>query len=125
MKKGRLTGRRGVRLSATLLILAGFLLLVLPNGRNGSFSQTAGNAKAGRIIYEKWCAACHGKQGEGLGDMPSFQDPKYMGMRTDRELFKKITEGGQGTGMPPFGSRLPEQERWNIVAYIRTFTPNQ
>lgn len=55
--------------------------------------------------------------------MPSFKDTQYMSSRTDQDFFNKITSGGQGTGMPPFGSRLSEQDRWNVIAYIRTFTP--
>lgn len=80
---------------------------------------------AGKDTYEKWCSACHGKGGEGLGNMPSFRDIQHMGARTDLDLYKKITQGGEGTGMPPFGSRLPEQDRWNVIAYIRTFSSAQ
>jgi mono/diheme cytochrome c family protein len=88
-----------------------------------SYSQSKGNPSAGKVTYEKFCANCHGKQGEGLGPMPSFRDARYMSSRTDQDFFQKITNGGQGTGMPPFASKLPDQDRWNVIAYIRTFIP--
>ncbi len=104
------------------LLLIGLLgLLIFTTWFDGSYSQAQGNPSAGKITYEKLCANCHGKQGEGLGIMPSFRDAKYMSSRTDQDFFQKITNGGQGTGMPPFASKLPEQDRWNVIAYIRTF----
>jgi mono/diheme cytochrome c family protein len=54
--------------------------------------------------------------------MPNFSDPKYMMGKNDRELFEKITRGGQGTGMPSFGESLDEKERWNVIAYLRTLS---
>ena len=104
------------------LLLTGLLCLwVFPIWLDWSFSQFKGNPSAGKITYDKLCSACHGKDGKGLGIMPSFGDGKYMSSRTDQDLFHKITNGGQGTGMPPFASRLAEQDRWNVIAYIRTF----
>ena len=106
------------------ILLTGLLqLLVFSICLNGTMAQSKGSASAGKITYEKLCSRCHGKQGEGLGNMPSFQDAKYMSSRTDLDLFQEITSGGQGTGMPPFSSRLPEEERWNVIAYIRTLVP--
>ncbi|MGH7274667.1 MAG: c-type cytochrome [Nitrospiria bacterium] len=106
------------------VLLTGLLQLFLfPIWLNWTMAQSKGNASAGKITYEKLCSGCHGKQGEGIGNMPSFRDTQYMSSRTDLDFFQKITSGGQGTGMPPFSSRLPEEERWNVIAYIRTLAP--
>ena len=39
---------------------------------------------------------------------------------TDDDIFKIVTDGMPGTSMPPW-KVLPERERWNLVAYIKTF----
>ncbi len=103
--------------------LAVFLTLVMLLTRINDAVEGKGNPKAGKIMFEKNCIGCHGKNGEGLGAMsrvPNFTDAKSMMGRTDKELFDKITNGGKGTGMPAWGSLLSELDRWNLVAYIRT-----
>lgn len=101
-------------------VLLGFLI--------DARGESVGDPLSGRAIYLKNCAHCHGKRGEGLGpraSMPNFSDPKYMVGKNDRELFEKITRGGQGTGMPSFGKSLDEKERWNVIAYLRTLSSPQ
>lgn len=80
---------------------------------------------AGRKIYLKRCAACHGKTGEGdgpdavdLGIHPAkFSDSK---LRTERDgaLFWKITAGKKP--MPDYGGRLSSTDRWNVINFLRT-----
>ncbi len=36
-------------------------------------------------------------------------------------FFLSITNGRKGTAMPPFGNRLSENERWNVIKYAWTF----
>ena len=77
------------------------------------------------MIYAKNCAACHGQNGVGLGNrssLPNFTDGKAMAAKTDQELFNKISNGGKGTGMPAYNKVLAEQDRWHVLAYIRTFS---
>jgi mono/diheme cytochrome c family protein len=44
-----------------------------------------------------------------------------MATKHDADLFDTVTKGRPGTGMPAWGSILNERDRWNVVAYIRTF----
>lgn len=91
---------------------------------------------AGKAVYHKHCESCHGVSGDGTGDraqelsvMPTdFTDAGEMRHLTDGELFWKITHGRRP--MPSFKDKLTETERWQVVAYIRTFakqsaTPHQ
>lgn len=110
--------RRGLAppLWTSLLLL--FLLPVAPG-----YSEPTGDSAAGKALYAKHCASCHGQKGEGLGllsTLPNFTDAKYMAGKADKDLFDKITLGGRGTGMPAYEKRLSEQERRNVLAYIRT-----
>jgi len=129
-----------VALSTALTLLGGC------NGREEAVQETAsepakttkvaakgGDAEAGRVIYEKYCHFCHGRK--GLGDGPVgiaisphpadfVNDTKRMS-KTDAELFKSISEGiekaigGEEMSMPSWKDILTEQERWDVLAYIR------
>jgi mono/diheme cytochrome c family protein len=70
------------------------------------------------------CASCHGASGKGDGPAAVALQPKpadwtsaKVAKETDGELFWKISNG-RGP-MPPW-KHLPDQERWEIVNYIRT-----
>ena len=74
------------------------------------------------------CTSCHGDKGKGDGPAaPSFNpgprdftNAKWQKVRSDREIFIAISEGTQ-FGMIPYGDNLTEQERWNLVNFLRTF----
>jgi mono/diheme cytochrome c family protein len=75
------------------------------------------------------CAQCHGEQGKGDGpDAPmydvvptNFTDAHMMAEMTDGEIFWKVSEGRRP--MPSFKKRLTEEQRWQVVNYLRTFVP--
>jgi len=79
----------------------------------------------GKKIYGYDCAMCHGKDGDGKGDMtamkgiPDFTDPAALKGFTDGELFY-IIQKGKGD-MPPEGDRAKSEDLWNLVNYVRSF----
>ncbi len=75
-------------------------------------------AAGGRKVFERNCAVCHGKQGEGLRKAADLQLPAVQ-EQSDGTLFWKISNGNSRRGMPGF-SGLPEMQRWQIVLYLRT-----
>ena len=79
----------------------------------------------GKKLYGYDCAMCHGKDGDGKGDMASdmknvtdFTNPDALKNRTDGELFY-VTRNGKGD-MPPEGDRAKDGDIWNMVNYIRS-----
>ncbi len=81
----------------------------------------------GKKLYGYDCAMCHGKDGDGKGDMASdiknvtdFTNPEALKNRTDGELFY-ITRNGKGDNMPPEGDRAKNDDIWNMVNYVRSF----
>jgi mono/diheme cytochrome c family protein len=38
---------------------------------------------------------------------------------TDGQLYDWVTNGITGTAMPPHRDRLSEEDRWNVINYIR------
>jgi mono/diheme cytochrome c family protein len=51
-----------------------------------------------------------------------FTDASQMLGASDVLLQGKILRGGMGTGMPEWGSLYTEQEMWDVIAFIRSFT---
>ncbi|MGH7307311.1 MAG: c-type cytochrome [Candidatus Rokuibacteriota bacterium] len=94
----------------------------------------AGDAAAGKAVYERKCAGCHGDRGDGKGPAAELLDPRPRDFTsgvykirstvnrvpTDQDIFRVITAGMPGTSMPGWAA-LPERERWNLVAYLKTF----
>jgi mono/diheme cytochrome c family protein len=81
-----------------------------------------------RGIYRDRCAHCHGDTGNGDGPdaqkhstkPTDFTDAGQENVRTDGELFYQITEGHRP--MPAYKSRLSEEQRWQLVLLIRSFS---
>lgn len=77
-------------------------------------------------IYGYECAACHGDDGGGAGDlakdmkskMADFRDPTSLKSMSDGELYY-IIEKGKGE-MEGEGPRLKPEDIWNLVNYIRS-----
>jgi len=79
----------------------------------------------GKKLYGIDCAMCHGKDGDGKGDMASdvknvtdFTNPDALKNSTDGALFYVI-RNGKGE-MPPEGDRAKDNDIWNLVNYIRS-----
>jgi copper transport protein len=85
----------------------------------------------GARLYRENCAVCHGPEGRGDGPAAPSLVPRpadltvHAPMHTDGELFWWITNGLPGTAMPAFRNRLTEPERWHIVNFLRTLTPQE
>ncbi|MFQ5862145.1 MAG: ethylbenzene dehydrogenase-related protein [Candidatus Brocadiales bacterium] len=97
-------------------------------------SYASGDAEAGKAVYEKRCLGCHGEKGDGKGLAAVFLYPKPRDftagkfairstptgqMPTDDDLLKTLTNGIPGSSMPAF-NYIPEDERRNAIAYLKT-----
>jgi len=79
----------------------------------------------GKAIYLDRCIDCHGKKGKGDGSgaadletrPPDFTQAQVR-QQTDGQIFWKISEGRKP--MPGYGRKLSEEQRWQLVAYMRT-----
>jgi alcohol dehydrogenase (cytochrome c) len=85
-------------------------------GEGGGTTTAAGNATAGKMVFQDNCATCHGalgKGGNGGPDLTSIPSAKRLSV-----VIKQVTDGG--AGMPPFKSTLTEQQIKDVSAYVTT-----
>lgn len=89
---------------------------------------TADGLAEARKLYGYHCAMCHGKDGDGKGDLAEqmklqlndWRDPDTLSKYTDGALFYIITNG-RGKMVGGEGDRTKEQIRWNLVSLVRSF----
>jgi cytochrome c oxidase cbb3-type subunit 2 len=96
-----------------------------------------GHAAAGRPLYTRYCAGCHGDDGDALGENAQWIDPKPRdfttatfkcrstpsgSLPTDQDVYNSVTRGFVTTNMPPWVALTP-QNRIDLIAYIKTFSP--
>jgi mono/diheme cytochrome c family protein len=76
-------------------------------------------AAAGSLVYADHCAECHKADARGDGHKrPSLRsDPLRTATDGDLEWF--LRQGDLAHGMPSWSS-LPTQQRWQLVAYLRS-----
>jgi glucose/arabinose dehydrogenase/mono/diheme cytochrome c family protein len=81
------------------------------------------NAQAGQELYGQKCAACHGQNAQGSGNIPSLANGATQSAKPG-EIFWYITRGDLTNGMPSWAS-LSEEQRWQIVTYLKLLgSPN-
>lgn len=73
---------------------------------------------AGEKLYRQHCAECHGENALGTRTVANLRMADVQGA-TPGELVWFLRNGNIANGMPSWAG-LPEQRRWQIVAYIKT-----
>jgi mono/diheme cytochrome c family protein len=73
---------------------------------------------AGAKLFHQNCAACHGGEAMGRDKRPNLHSDRIRAA-TPGELEWLLTNGSLKNGMPSW-SRLPEPQRWQLVAYLKS-----
>jgi mono/diheme cytochrome c family protein len=81
---------------------------------------------AGKALYNKNCASCHGKTGlgdgakaKGLDTFPGDFSKGEFQNQTDADHFYKTKSGRDE--MPKFDGKVDDESIWQIINYMRTF----
>lgn len=124
-----------------ILVVLGIILVSIPA------IAAQGNKENGKAIYNKKCWWCHGENGAGDGPSAKFLNPPPRDLTAgwykfkttpydeitpaDEDMFRMISggmnhislwKGMSSTSMPNWDDVLKEKERWDLVAYIKTFS---
>jgi len=111
--------------AAALFAADGSWLRKVPEADRQRSNPIAGKpdaADAGKILFAENCAKCHGPDAAGKHNRPSLRSARVRGA-TDGELAWILRNGSVWKGMPSW-SALPEPERWQIIAWLRTLPPD-
>lgn len=122
--------KRLLLFAAIAVILVPFLLAGVGDGswmaqvpakdrqRLNPFDSDAQAVAAGAKLFRQNCVSCHGKEATGRDKKPDLHSDRIRNA-TPGELEWLLTNGSLKNGMPSW-SRLPEQQRWQIVAYLKS-----
>jgi cytochrome c oxidase cbb3-type subunit 2 len=103
-----------------------------------AYAQDVGDVHQGKLVYEQYCALCHGEKGDGNGPYGKDTTPIPRDFRqgtfkwrstpsgslpTDADLERVLVSGLFGTSMSSFATSLSHDQRLAVIAYIKTFSP--
>jgi mono/diheme cytochrome c family protein len=123
-----------VAIGRTLAVVTGVVLVVAAVlGEQTPFSDlrnpvpdTVTSVTTGQALYQANCARCHGVDGRGGGPdaattqvRPANLLSGHLDAHTDGDIYYWITNGLPG-GMPAWASSLSDNDRWNLVNYLRS-----
>ena len=121
-------------LAAALLALPSLALAQKGDVRIG---KVTGHEAAGKQLYFRYCWGCHGFHGDGNGENGPYLNilPRNFvaatfkcrstptgTLPTDEDLYDSVGRGFNNSNMPAWNS-LTKQQRADMVAFIKTFSP--
>jgi cytochrome c oxidase cbb3-type subunit 3 len=91
-----------------------------PVGEGNPYEENAWGVAQGKRLY-RWynCGGCHANGGGGIG--PPLMDAEWRYGGEPVQIFQSIVQG-RPNGMPSFGGHIPEDQVWQIVAYVRSMS---
>ncbi len=122
---------------AVVLLVAGAALALPPLAIDAypttylrpSVPYHAASITTGEALYRAHCAVCHGPTGAGDGPgglrlprPPADLRAPHTAQHTAGDLFWWISHGIPRADMPAFGARLTEEERWDLINFLRALS---
>ena len=122
-----------------IVILATFVFPLAASAQQGEshIGKYTGHVGTGRQLYFRYCWGCHGFRGDGNGEngpylniLPrNFVAATYKcrstptgTLPTDQDLVDSLVRGLNNSNMPSWIT-LTDQNRADLVAFIKTFSP--
>jgi cytochrome c oxidase cbb3-type subunit 3 len=92
----------------------------LPTPDRSQLERNAFAVNQGKRLF-RWynCSGCHAGGGGGMG--PPLMDKEWLYGHEPANIYASIVEG-RPKGMPAFGGRIPDEQVWQIVAYVRSMS---
>jgi cytochrome c oxidase cbb3-type subunit 3 len=92
----------------------------LSYARKGIYEENGWAVSEGKRLYSWFnCVGCHAHGGGGMG--PALMDDQWLYGSAPEQIFATIVQG-RPNGMPAFGGKIPEQQLWQLVAYVRSLS---
>lgn len=94
------------------------------------YASDPDSVERGRAVYQQYCLACHGLNGDGNGPAvaglrvrpPTFHNPRhFLAPGMDGAHYWVIQHGdGVQSGMPAWQGTLTSQQTWDALDYIKS-----
>ncbi len=87
---------------------------------SNQYEESAYAVSQGKQLFEQFnCVGCHANGGGGIG--PPLMDNQWIYGGEPANIFSTIMEG-RPNGMPAWRGRIPANQAWEIVAYVRSLS---
>ena len=95
----------------------------LPEANQSPFQNNAYGTAEGKRLFDQYnCTGCHSHGGGGMG--PPLMDEKWIYGSEPANIFESIVEG-RPNGMPAWRNKIPDQQVWQLVAYVQSMSGNE
>lgn len=91
----------------------------IPAERNPFEANAYAVAQGKRLFRWYNCNGCHANGGGGMG--PPLMDATWRYGHEPRQIVETILHG-RPNGMPAFAGRIPEDQAWQLAAYVRSMS---
>jgi cytochrome c oxidase cbb3-type subunit 3 len=94
--------------------------LVTTDPRAAAYYDNADAVNTGKRLFQQYnCSGCHSNGGGGMG--PSLMDGEWIYGGRLEQIHQTLVEG-RPNGMPSWGGKIPDQQLWQISAYVRSMS---
>ncbi|MER9604269.1 c-type cytochrome [Mesorhizobium sp. M0243] len=92
------------------------------DNKAASFEANAFHMSEGKRLFGWFnCSGCHANGGGGMG--PALMDEKWLYGSSIESIHATIRDG-RPNGMPSFGQKIPDDQIWELAAYVRALGGN-
>ena len=92
------------------------------HARGEHFEGNAWHVNQGQQLYQAFnCTGCHGHGGGAIG--PALMDAQWRYGGRIEQVHASIAQG-RPNGMPSFAGKIPDDQIWQIAAYVRSMSGN-
>ncbi|MCU1337172.1 MAG: hypothetical protein JWO19_2753 [Bryobacterales bacterium] len=86
--------------------------------RQNPYAGSGKAQRAGEKLFRRYCASCHGESAAGCNHAPSLRIPAVV--QAPPGVLEWVIENGVLEAGMPSWSKLPPQQRWQIVTYLKS-----
>jgi cytochrome c oxidase cbb3-type subunit 3 len=120
--EGGMPAQQGHAQAAVVSALAPGLAepLITGDPRANRYYDNAEAVVTGKRLYAQFnCSGCHSNGGGGMG--PSLMDDVWIYGGRLEQIHQTLIEG-RPNGMPTWGGKIPDEQLWQISAYVRSMS---
>jgi cytochrome c oxidase cbb3-type subunit 3 len=94
--------------------------LVTTDPRAAAYYNNADAVNTGKHLFQQYnCSGCHSNGGGGMG--PDLMDDVWIYGSRLEQIHQTLVDG-RPNGMPSWGNKVPDQQLWQLAAYVRSMS---